>query len=492
MEMNELLKFGKEISLLGKFMTLASWDMETETPEGGMAGLGEMMEYLSGMFYAKVTDPELKAGLEELSTKELSVRDAAIVRKMKESFDRMAKIPQDEYMAYQAVLSRSQNIWAKAKRENNFELFKDTLKEIVYYEKKFAGYNQKNEKSLYDVVLNQYEKGFTTEKLDEFFGLLKAEIVPMLKKIQESGIDYKKPYEGSIDADVQEKYNTKLAEYIGFDLNRGVIKRSEHPFTTNLSSDDVRFTNHYYEDKMESALFSTIHEGGHGMYEQGVAKELDHTAVAGGASMGVHESQSRFYENLVGRSTSFWTPIFGELNAAYGLEMNLEDFMNYINRAEASLIRTEADELTYPLHIMIRYEIEQMLFKDEITVEQLPKVWNQKVKEFLGIDVPSDAQGVLQDVHWSGGMFGYFPSYAIGSAIASQIMVAMKKELDVEQLLLDGQLKQIGAFLDHHIHQHGAIYTTDELLNMMMGESFNPQYYVDYLKEKYTKLYHLN
>ena len=492
MEMKELLEKGKEISLLGKFMTLASWDMETETPEGGMAGLSEMMEYLSGMFYAKVTDPALKAGLEELSTQELSVRDAAIVRKMKESFDRMAKIPQDEYMAYQAIMSRSQNIWAKAKRENNFELFKDTLKEIVYYEKKFAGYNQTTEKSLYDVVLNQYEKGFTTEKLDEFFGLLKAEIVPMLKKIQESGIDYKKPYEGKINADVQEKYNKKLAEYIGFDLSRGVIKRSEHPFTTNLNSDDVRFTNHYYEDKMESALFSTIHEGGHGMYEQGVAKELDHTAVAGGASMGVHESQSRFYENLVGRSASFWTPIFADLNKAYNLDMNLEDFMNYINRAEASLIRTEADELTYPLHIMIRYEIEQMLFKDEITVDQLPAVWNQKVKEFLGIDVPSDAQGVLQDVHWSGGMFGYFPSYAIGSAIASQIMAAMKKEMDVDQLLLQGELKTIGAFLDHHIHQHGAIYTTDELLNMMMGESFNPQYYVDYLKDKYTELYHLD
>ena len=492
MEMKELLEMGKEISLLGKFMTLASWDMETETPEGGMAGLGEMMEYLSGMYYAKVTDPALKEGLEELSKQELSVRDAAIVRKMKESFDRMAKIPQDEYMAYQAILSRSQNIWAKAKRENNYDLFKDTLKEIVYYEKKFAGYNQTTEKSLYDVMLNQFEKGFTTEKLDEFFGLLKAEIVPMLKKIQESGIDYKKPYEGTIDSDVQEKYNKKLAEYIGFDLSRGVIKRSEHPFTTNLSSDDVRFTNHYYEDKLESALFSTIHEGGHGMYEQGVAKELDHTAVAGGASMGVHESQSRFYENLIGRSVSFWTPIFADLNKAYNLDMNLEDFMNYINRAEASLIRTEADELTYPLHIMIRYEIEQMLFKDEITVDQLPEVWNQKVKEFLGIDVPSDDQGVLQDVHWSGGMFGYFPSYAIGSAIASQIMVAMKKEMNVDQLLLQGDLKQIGTFLDHHIHQHGAIYTTDELLNMMMGESFNPQYYVDYLKDKYTKLYHLN
>lgn len=492
MEMNELLQIGKEISLLGKFMTLASWDMETETPEKGMAGLGEMMEYLSGMYYAKVTDPALKEGLEELSKQELSVKDTAIVRKMKESFDRMAKIPQDEYMAYQAIMSRSQNIWAKAKREDNFDLFKDTLKEIVYYEKRFAGYNQKDEKSLYDVVLNQYEKGFTTEKLDEFFGLLKTEIVPLLKKIQDTGIDYKKPYEGTVDADVQEKYNKKLAEYIGFDLSRGVIKRSEHPFTTNLSSDDVRFTNHYYEDKMESALFSTIHEGGHGMYEQGVAKELDHTAVAGGASMGVHESQSRFYENLVGRSSSFWAPIFADLNAAYGLDMEMNDFMNYINRAEASLIRTEADELTYPLHIMIRYEIEQMLFKDKITVEQLPEVWNQKVKEFLGIEVPSDAKGVLQDVHWSGGMFGYFPSYAIGSAIASQIMAAMNKEMNVEELLLKGELKQIGAYLDRHIHQHGSIYTTDELLNMMMGESFNPQYYVDYLKEKYTKLYHLN
>lgn len=492
MEMNELLKMGKEISLLGKFLALASWDQETETPEKGQEGLGEMMEYLSGLYYEKVTDPILKDGLEQLSKENLSVRDAAIVRNMKEGMDRMSKIPQDEYLAYQGVLARSQNIWAKAKRENNFELFKDTLKEIVSYEKKFAAYTRTDEVCLYDVVLNQYEKGFTTAKLDDFFSLLKCEIVPLLKQIQESGIEYQKPYEGTVDADVQEKYNKKLAEYIGFDLSRGVIKRSEHPFTTGLSADDVRFTNHYYEDKLESALFSTIHEGGHGMYEQGVSKELEDTAVAGGVSMGVHESQSRFYENLIGRSKLFWIPIFSDLNDAYGLKMNLDDFMNYINRAEASLIRTEADELTYPLHIMIRYEIEQMLFKDEITVDQLPCAWNQKVKDFLGIDVPNDAMGVLQDVHWSGGMFGYFPSYAIGSAIASQIMAAMKKELDVEDLLMKGDLKQIKDFLEHHIHQHGSIYTTNELLNKMMNEGFNPQYYVDYLKEKYTKLYHLD
>ncbi len=492
MEMNELLKISKEISLMGKFLTLASWDQETETPEGGQEGIAEMMEYLSGLYYQKITDPVLKKGLEELSQQTLSVKDAAIVREMKKDMDRMEKIPQDEYLAYQSVLSRSQNIWAKAKRENNYDMFKETLKQIVSYEKKFAGYMKTNEACLYDVVLNQYEKGFTTQKLNEFFGLLKSEIVPLLKKIQESGIDYAQPYVGKVDADIQEKYNKNLAEYIGFDLNRGVIKRSEHPFTTNFNSDDVRFTNHYYEEKFESALFSTIHEGGHGMYEQGVSKDLDHTAVAGGASMGVHESQSRFYENLIGRNKSFWAPIFSDLNKAYELDMNLDDFMNYINRAEASLIRTEADELTYPLHIMIRYEIEQMLFNDEITVDELPQIWNQKVNEFLGIDVPSDAQGVLQDVHWSGGMFGYFPSYAIGSAIASQIMFAMKKELDVDKLLMEGNLKPIGEYLDYHIHQHGRIYTTDELLNMMMNEGFNPQYYVNYLKEKYTTLYHLN
>ncbi len=492
MKMDELLKLGKEISMLGKFLTLASWDQETETPDGGQKALGEMIEYLSGLYYTKMTDPVLKAGLEDLSQQELSVRDRAIVREMKKDLDRMAKIPQDEYLAYQAILSRSQNIWAKAKRENNFDLFKETLKDIVSYEKKFAGYTRVNEDCLYDVVLNQYEKGFTTEKLNEFFSLLKSEIVPLLKKIQDSGIDYKKPYEGTVDSDVQEKYNKKLAEYIGFDLSRGVIKRSEHPFTTNLNHNDVRFTNHYYEDKLESALFSTIHEGGHGMYEQGVSKDLEYTAVAGGASMGVHESQSRFYENLIGRSKSFWTPIFSDLNHAYGLNMDLDDFMNYVNRAEASLIRTEADELTYPLHIMIRYEIEQMLFNDEITVDDLPKVWNQKVKEFLGVEVPDDAHGVLQDVHWAGGSFGYFPSYAIGSAIASQIMFAMNQEIDVESLLMKGDLKQIGKYLDKHIHQYGAIYTTDELLNKMMGEGFNPQYYVDYLKDKYTKLYHLN
>ena len=283
-----------------------------------------------------------------------------------------------------------------------------------------------------------------------------------------------------------------MAEHVGFNFNRGVIKESVHPFTTNLHNRDVRITTHYYEDNLESALFSTIHESGHALYEMNISDELTGTPVGTGVSMGMHESQSRLFENNFGRSREFWISLFDQLKETYPgnlADIDLDHFILGINKSTPSLIRTEADELTYCLHIMVRYEVEKMIFEENASMDDLPNIWNQKYEEYLGITPDNDADGILQDIHWATGSFGYFPSYALGTAIAAQIQAHLRTVMPLEKYLEEGNFAPINDYLAKHIHSFGKTKTTNELLLDMMNESFNPQYYIDYLKNKYTDLY---
>lgn len=273
-----------------------------------------------------------------------------------------------------------------------------------------------------------------------------------------------------------------------------IIKESEHPFTTNFHNKDVRITTHYYENNLESAIFSTIHESGHAIYEMNIADEITMTPIGTGASMGMHESQSRFYENVIGRSPQFWKSIYPKLQETFPQQLNeisFEKFIEGINRVETSLIRTEADELTYALHIMVRYELEKKMFEEDIDFQKLPELWNQLYQEYLGVTPPNDSEGILQDIHWAGGDFGYFPSYAIGSAVAAQIYAYMQKHTAIDEWIETGNFEALKNYLRDHLHQYGAIYNTNELLLQLTQETFNPQYYIDYLKNKYTQLYHL-
>ncbi len=347
--------------------------------------------------------------------------------------------------------------------------------------------------SLYDAMLDENEEGILTRELDIFFEKIKETVVPLLKKVVAKNDTVNKDYNSRhFPVERQKEFCRFLAEYIGFDFNRGVMAESAHPFTTNLHNHDVRITNHFYENNLESAMFSVIHEGGHALYELGVDDALTLTPVGGGTSMGVHESQSRFYENILGRSEAFWKPLFGKLQENYPEVLSgvdLKDFIRGINKAEPGPIRTEADELTYPLHIIIRYEIEKMLMEDLISVDELPRVWNEKYKEYLGVTPKNDTEGVLQDVHWSGGAFGYFPSYAIGNAVAAQIYAYMHNEVNVKECLEKGNLIPIREYLREHIHCFGSTKNMNELLIAMTGEPLNAEYYTKYLTEKYTKLY---
>lgn len=478
-------------------LTLLSWDNETLAPEDSIEYTAKAMGVLSDEAFRSFVNPEVRAILTKLDEhkEELEDTEKAILKALLKSYEQMEKIPPEENKEFSELTAVAGNIWAKAKNNNNFAEYAPTLEKIIYFQKKFAEYRRKDGEKLYDILLDDYEEGFNTEKLDAFFNKVKEEIVPLIKTVAAKQDQIDKSYNYlSYDVKKQEEFGRFLAEYIGFDFKKGVIAVSEHPFTTNLHNHDVRITTHYYENNLESSIFSIIHEGGHAIYEMQIADELTQTPVGQGASMGMHESQSRFFENVIGRSEEFWTPLYPKLKATFPEQLgdvSLEQFVAGINKSVPSLIRTEADELTYTLHIIIRYEIEKMFLDGNIDVMKLPEIWNQKYEEYLGVTPSNDKEGILQDVHWSMGSIGYFPSYALGSAVAAQIYYHIKTLMPFEQYLKEGNLAPIREYLKEHIHRFGATKNTNEILMDMMGEELNADYYVRYLKEKYTRIYNL-
>lgn len=482
----------KEKSMLEGALAILQWDLETMTPKKGKEHIAEIVGYLSMKEYELTTSKEFEKCVEYLkeNSDKLNEIEKKEVEELVEDIEKMKKIPPQEYQDYSELVARTQGIWEEAKAENNYNKFKDNLKKIFEYTIKFANYHRKDEKNLYDVILQDYEKGMTSEKLDEFFSLLKSEIVPLLKRIKEKGNPEKRLLQRA-EIENQKRFNRFIGEYLGFDFERGVGAESEHPFTMNITKNDVRLTTKYMLENPMSALFSTIHESGHGIYEQQIGDDLQGTILGSGGSMGIHESQSRFYENIIGRDINFWKNIYEKARVEFPFlkEITLEDFYREINLVEPSLIRTEADELTYSLHIMVRYEIEKGLVDGKLNIEDLPKIWEEKMREYLEIVPSNDSEGVMQDVHWAAGLIGYFPSYALGSAYAAQIYNTMKKELNVKEILTKGDLFKIREWLGEKIHRYGKLKETPEIIKEVTGEELNPKYYIEYLKEKYSKIY---
>ena len=476
-------------------MTLFEWDNETLAPKEAGELTSQVIGVLSGEYFEAVTCDGMKKLLKECREQGgLTEAEAANVRELSEELEQTICIPQEEYQEFARLTARATSVWARAKKDQDFEAFAPTLEKVIGFQKKFAGYRAKDGKKTYDIMLDDYEKGFSMENLDEFFGLLKKELVPFLKKVMEEG---KKIEDGFLKGDYPEEKQEELARflagYVGFDFDRGVMAVSAHPFTTNLHNKDVRITTHY-TDSVDSSLFSVIHEAGHGIYELGIRDDLTLTPAGQGASMGMHESQSRFFENIIGRNRAFWVPIYKKVQEMFPGQLgqvDLDRFVEAINKVTPGLIRTEADELSYSLHVLIRYEIEKMLIEEDLDVKKLPDIWAEKYEEYLGIRPENPAEGVLQDIHWSQGSFGYFPSYALGSAFGAQLYYHMKKTMDFEGLLADGGIDAIREYLKENIHQYGKLKTSRQILKDVTGEDFNPEYYVRYLKEKYTRIYGL-
>lgn len=473
-----------------------NFDLECCAPEDGMDQAGEDMAVLGKQLYKLAHSEEYERLVQELHNDPEGL--TPVQQKMIEhTYDRYLKTknftPQFSY-EMDVVMNKAYGQWLTAKKASDFSIFRDSLASVVEYSRKAIDLREQKYSTYYNACLDDYEKGGNEDQLDAFFGALKERIVPLMHRIVREGKPIREDFlTRPCPIFQQEAFSRYLLEKEGLRKSALVLMTTEHPFTTNFGPKDVRVTTHYYEDNFISNIFSTMHEGGHALLMQNEPEEFYREYADNAMSNAMHECISRFYENLIGRSEAFIRFVYPKLLELTGdtfADVSERELYEAVNIARPSLIRTEADELTYCLHILIRYEIEKVLVNGEITVDEVPALWNAKYKEYLGVDVPDDASGCLQDVHWSSG-FGYFPSYALGNAYGAQILRKMEEDFDVFGAVSHGELQKVLDWLKEHVFNCASIMDPDEWIRHITGESLNVDYYLDYLEKKYSELYQL-
>ena len=469
-------------------------DGTTVAPKDTAEGRGVALGILAGERHRLFSAPETGELLDFLWERgaELDQLRRRQVEELRRSYAQLTRIPAEEYMEYAMLTNEAGDVWHRAKEAGDIELFRPLLEKLVAFNIRFAGYYDST-KAPYDALLNEYERGVDTVYLDGFFAALRGRIVPLLRAIGEKEQPDDSFLYRHYPVEAQRKFSDYLMEVLGLDRAHCTIGETEHPYTLEFNNKDVRITTHYHEDDVGNSMYSVIHEGGHAKYELGICDEVQYTCLAGGVSMGVHESQSRFYENLIGRSLPFIRAIFPKMKEFFPEQLSdvtAEQFYRAVNKVQPSLVRTEADELTYCLHVMVRYEIEKQLIGGTLAVADVPAAWNRLYKEYLGIDVPDDRSGCLQDSHWSGGAFGYFPSYALGSAYGAQMLKNMEGEMDVWGPVSRGDLSGVSGWLGEKVHQFGGLLEPADVVKNACGE-FDPTVFAEYLEKKYADLYGL-
>ena len=493
------IQLATELNDLLCVINLLNWDARTQMPVGGSGSRAGQLATLSALAREKLLDPKFERAAWDAQDADASDRAAS---QALDAIHAMRRVPEALTRQLAQHRSEAQDVWARAKAENNFAAFAPALEKMVDLNRQLAealGYQGEP----YDALLNLYEPGLTTASLLPLFARLREHHVGLLGAIQarpEPRSDFLTRF---YPAGAQRDFSLKLAQMFGYDLTRGRLDESAHPFEISFTRQDVRITTRIQENFLPGALFGTLHETGHALYEQGVSPDLHPVlrsdlvglyAVAG-ASYGLHESQSRLWENRIGRSKGFWANHFAALQAAFPDALNdvdAETFHRAVNRVRPSLIRVEADELTYDLHIMLRVELERALLSGDLTVRDVPDAWNARIRDDLGLEVPDDAHGALQDIHWSAGLFGSFPTYTLGNVMASQFYAAAQlalPELDVE--LDAGNYAPLRHWLTEQIYQYGRTYTPHELLERVTGSGLDPEAYFRYLDGKFGAVYGL-
>ncbi|WP_312191037.1 carboxypeptidase M32 [Enterococcus sp.] len=498
MKEQEFLKELKEIDLLQQAMGILGWDNQTGMPEKASDYRAEVDSYLYGLYFDKKVGEPIQEAISYFGKhpEELSEVGKAAYQLVKEEYELQKDVPNELAMAASAATSKAHTAWLKARKEKDFSLFKDALSENIRLTKELIPYWKKNERTNYDVLLNQYEPNMTVEILDNVFSQVRDGIMDIRRQLAEKGtapdtsILSRKMTEAQ-----QRKFISKVIADLGYDFSRGRLDNTVHPFATGINHNDVRLTTRWSENDFSMGLFGVIHEAGHGMYEQNIDEKYEGTPVHEGASMGIHESQSLFNEIIIGSNRNFWAkqyPFFQECAEGTFDDVSFDTFYDSLKHSKASLIRIEADSLTYVIHIIIRYEIEKMIFNETVSIDELPKIWNDKYEEYLGIRPENDLEGILQDVHWSGSSFGYFPSYALGYMYAAQLLNAMEKEINVDEVLASDDYSPIRKWLTENIHQYGASKKPNELILDATDELLNPQYLLDYLRKIYFSVYKIS
>lgn len=486
-----------KIENLRQATRLIHWDMSTSMPKNGApANIAALTMLSTEAFKMQVAD-EMKEFVEVLSEPHYIENMDDISRKMvqeyKESYEENKNVPEELYSRYVSLTSESQHVWETAKHANDFETMKPYFEEMISLTKEVTKYT-KPDKSTYDGLLDSYEKGLTEDNVDRLFKELKDGIVPLIAEISKRDMPDEALFSGRFSKTEQEQLGNYFLEVIRFNFDAGCMAESEHPFTLGSAPHDVRITTNYDLKDIRSSLFSVLHEGGHALYEQHIDPILVGTGLNEGTSMGIHESQSRFYENILGRNKAFWEKHYGKVQQIIPgyQDIPLEYFYRGINKVEPSLVRIEADELTYNLHIIIRFEIERALFNGTLEVADLPAVWHDKMKEYLGVVPDCHKNGILQDVHWPSGMFGYFPSYALGNIYSGQFLAQIEKEIgSIDQLLLEDRLSDITSWLGQKVHQYGRMKTPTEIIQGACNTGIDAKPIIEYYTRKYSKIYNL-
>ncbi len=500
---NKLMEKAKDLFILQSAASIVHWDMETMMPPRGITLRSLQLAMLSRVGHKMSTDPEIGKLLEETMQhsqyESLNIVQKRDVYLMKKHYDEQTKLPEElvaETAKQQAITT---NVWKKAKAAKDYSMFRFELKKLLDLRKKAAEILMEVKETVtpYDALVDIFEPKTTSETISRVFKELKDGLLSILRKCENSP-NQPDPsiLKRRIPIDAQRKIARSLSKVIGYDTESekagGRIDETEHPFTTGYY-DDVRITTHYYEDNFASSIFSTLHEGGHALYEQNLNSEWMFRPVGTSSSSGFHESQSRFVENILGRSIEFWSyylPKLKELTGDILSDVDLDQVIHAVNRVKPSKIRVEADEVTYCLHIIIRFNLERDLFADKITVDELPQVWNRSYQQYLGVDIENDSEGVMQDTHWASGLYGYFPSYALGNIYSGQILAAMRRELpDWKNQISGGNFQNITRWLARNIHDLGNLYDPADLIKKTTGNELSVKPYLDYLHTKYSQLY---
>jgi len=495
----ELLKLYKESFLVEEIVMLLYWDKDVTMPFGGLNQRSEQIAFIAELGHKKKINPikgELIKQIQEHPDYEkLSDIEKRNVYLIQREYNKLVKVPPEFVGKFQKQCVISTEAWEKAQEEANFSIFLPELEKMIDFNKKYAQFLNPDSDP-FEVLLDFNEPGMTIEKCDQMFNSLKKTSIPLIEKCLSST---KKPdmsiLNRSCSIDIQKKVNQEILELIEFDLERGRLDEYVHPFTTG-TYDDVRITTKYLEKEVLSAIMSTIHEGGHGSYEQNIRKESIYQPVGTYCSEGMHEGVARFYENFIGRSPEFWKSYFKrfkELTEDTFADVSLDDLILAVNNVQRSAVRTEADELTYNLHIILRYELERELLSGKIEAKDLPQIWNRKMKELIGYEVKNDAEGVLQDIHWSGELMGYFPNYTLGNIFGAQLFAKFKKDLpNWQEEMEKGNLKIMINWLKENVLEKGNIYDPFDLVKEVTGEEVSSKYLIDYYEEKFSKIYDLN
>lgn len=496
---SDLLARVKKAALLGSCGAVLGWDRETYMPPGGNEHRANQLSLIAGQTHEWATDPRIGELLNELSDSELadaSDSDTAVnLREIRRSYERSVKLPQKLVEEISRVTALAQHHWADARSKSDFGLFAPWLEQIVKLKQEEAaavGFSEDGE--AYDALLDEYEPGMTSKEVASAFDALRAELVPLLDDIRNAD---SRPDTSILtrtyDPQQQAEFGRSAATAIGFDFENGRLDVTTHPFCSGFGPGDCRLTTRYDENFFSSAFFGTLHESGHGLYEQGLVGEAFGTPLGSACSLGIHESQSRMWENLVGRSRAFWDYFYGQAQsffpAALG-DVSLNDFHFAINAVTPSFIRVEADEVTYNLHIMLRFDLERDLIAGRVAPQDIPQVWNERFSADFGITPGNDAEGCLQDVHWSAGLFGYFPTYALGNMYAAQFFQAAQEQLgDLNALFTEGRFEPLLTWLRGNIHEHGQRFPANRLVELVSGKSLSNQPLMQQLNSRFRPLY---